>query len=153
MRLLLGRRLIRRSHLSTWMKDHLQMKPIQYISLYNFKGAHSPLHILVVQSFIIFKVQGRLQSWKGKFLSIGGRAVLISHVLEIIPIHLLSAVKSPLYVIAQFHRIFAKFYWSNSRNGRARNWSEDSLCLPKNEGGLGFRSLHDVPKALFAKLW
>ncbi|KAK4706309.1 hypothetical protein R3W88_034132 [Solanum pinnatisectum] len=29
----------------------------------------------------------------------------------------------------------------------------DSLCLPKDEGGLGFRSLHDVSDALFAKLW
>ncbi|KAK6776158.1 hypothetical protein RDI58_027159 [Solanum bulbocastanum] len=29
----------------------------------------------------------------------------------------------------------------------------DEICCPKEEGGLGFRSLHDVNKALFAKLW
>lgn len=27
------------------------------------------------------------------------------------------------------------------------------MRYPKNEGGLGFRSLHDTSKALFAKLW
>ncbi|KAK6782492.1 hypothetical protein RDI58_020288 [Solanum bulbocastanum] len=27
------------------------------------------------------------------------------------------------------------------------------MCYPKVEGGLGFRSLHDVSKAFFAKLW
>ncbi|KAG5592596.1 hypothetical protein H5410_043110 [Solanum commersonii] len=30
-------------------------------------------------------------------------------------------------------------------------WEE--LCYPKKEGGIGFRSLHDVSRALFAKLW
>nr|XP_033513784.1 uncharacterized protein LOC117278420 [Nicotiana tomentosiformis] len=67
---------------------------------------------------IIFKVQERLSSWKGKLLSIGGREVLISHVLESMPIHLLSVVNPPVYVINQLHKMFARFYWSNSGNGR-----------------------------------
>ncbi|XP_019263144.1 PREDICTED: uncharacterized protein LOC109240916 [Nicotiana attenuata] len=49
---------------------------------------------------IIFKVQERLQSWKDKLLSIGGRAILIAHLLESISIHFLSAVNLPPYVIA-----------------------------------------------------
>ncbi|XP_075108937.1 uncharacterized protein LOC142180767 [Nicotiana tabacum] len=37
--------------------------------------------------------------------------------------------------------------------GRAKHWASwDTLCLPQ-EGGIGFRSLHDVSKALFCKLW
>lgn len=28
-----------------------------------------------------------------------------------------------------------------------------SLCLPKDEGDLGFRSFNDMSKALFAKIW
>lgn len=27
------------------------------------------------------------------------------------------------------------------------------MCFPKEEGGLDFRSLHDMLKALFAKIW
>nr|XP_016436408.1 PREDICTED: uncharacterized protein LOC107762555 [Nicotiana tabacum] len=59
---------------------------------------------------IIFKVHERLSSWKGKLLSIGGRAVLIAHVLESMPIHLLSAVNPSVYVINQLHKMFARFY-------------------------------------------
>lgn len=29
----------------------------------------------------------------------------------------------------------------------------EDLCVPKEEGGLGFRSMHTVADALFAKLW
>ncbi|XP_075087591.1 uncharacterized protein LOC142169604 [Nicotiana tabacum] len=103
---------------------------------------------------IIFKVQERLSSWNGKLLSIGGRAVLISHVLETMQIHPLSAVNPPPYVINQLHKMFARFYWSNTGNGRARHWASwENLCLSKSERGLGFRSLHDVSTTLFAKLW
>ncbi|KAM3203903.1 hypothetical protein P3L10_027312 [Capsicum annuum] len=70
-------------------------------------------------SDLIQKVLGRLQSWKGKLLPHGVRAILIYHVLQSMPIHLLSAVDPPDY----------------------------------DEGGLGFRSMFDVSKALFAKLW
>ncbi|XP_060200381.1 uncharacterized protein LOC132628634 [Lycium barbarum] len=38
--------------------------------------------------------------------------------------------------------------------GRKRHWSSWlNLCLPNEEGGVGFRSLFDVSKALCAKLW
>ncbi|XP_070032059.1 uncharacterized protein [Nicotiana tomentosiformis] len=52
---------------------------------------------------IIFKVQERLSSWKGKLLSIGGRAVLIAHMLESMPIHLLSVVNPPNVLRALYH--------------------------------------------------
>ncbi|XP_070008384.1 uncharacterized protein [Nicotiana sylvestris] len=52
------------------------------------------------------------------------------------------------------HKIFAIFIWSTKEEGRSRHWASwQNLCLPKEEGGLGFRSLHDVSRALFAKLW
>ncbi|XP_019242071.1 PREDICTED: uncharacterized protein LOC109222124 [Nicotiana attenuata] len=63
---------------------------------------------------IINKVLEKLQTWKGKLLSIGGRAVLISNVLQSMPIHLLSAVNPPKYVITRLHKIFAQFFWSSA---------------------------------------
>ncbi|XP_075075707.1 uncharacterized protein LOC142162797 [Nicotiana tabacum] len=44
---------------------------------------------------LITKVMDKLQSWQGKLLSVGGRAVLISQVLQSMPMHLLSAVNPP----------------------------------------------------------
>nr|XP_009624162.1 uncharacterized protein LOC104115277 [Nicotiana tomentosiformis] len=57
---------------------------------------------------LITKVLDKLHSWKGKLLSIGGRAVLISHVLQSIPIHLLSAVSPPNFVINKLHKLFTQ---------------------------------------------
>ncbi|XP_075086226.1 uncharacterized protein LOC142168948 [Nicotiana tabacum] len=38
-------------------------------------------------------------------------------------------------------------------HGRVNYFLMENLCLPKEEGGLGFRSLFDVSRAIFAKLW
>ncbi|XP_019251272.1 PREDICTED: uncharacterized protein LOC109230201 [Nicotiana attenuata] len=103
---------------------------------------------------MIKKMIDKLQSWKGKLLSIGGRAVLISHVIQSMPIHLLSAVKAPASVINKLHKLMGRFFWSSSIEGGHRHWASwDTLCLPVEEGGVGFRSLHDVSKALFCMLW
>nr|XP_016466901.1 PREDICTED: uncharacterized protein LOC107789578 [Nicotiana tabacum] len=103
---------------------------------------------------LITKVMDKLQSWQGKLLLVGGRAVLISHVLQSMPMHLLSAVNPPNYVINRLHKLFAQFFWSSSVGGTSRNWASWSiLCMPVEEGGIGFRSLYDVAKALFSKLW
>ncbi|XP_075079894.1 uncharacterized protein LOC142165180 [Nicotiana tabacum] len=91
---------------------------------------------------------------KRKLLSIGGRAVLITHLLKSMLIHLLSVVNPPNYVIENLHKIFAQFFWSNSVGVKSKHWSSwKNLCLPVEEGGDDFRSLQDVAKALFCKLW
>ncbi|XP_070055075.1 uncharacterized protein [Nicotiana tomentosiformis] len=105
------------------------------------------------QEFIT-KVMDKIQVWKGKLLSIGGQSVLISHVLQSMLIHLLSAVNPPNNVINKLHKIFAQFFWSSSIGGSSRHWASwNNLCMPCDEAAIGFRSLHDVSKALFYKLW
>lgn len=52
------------------------------------------------------------------------------------------------------YRIFAKYLWSFKEEGREKHWvSWSNICLPKEESGLGFKSLFDVSEALFARLW
>ncbi|XP_019232505.1 PREDICTED: uncharacterized protein LOC109213200 [Nicotiana attenuata] len=103
---------------------------------------------------LIQKVKAKLHSWKGKLLSYGGKATLISSVLQSIPTHILSVLDPPDNVIEHLHKTFARFFLSNKEEGRSRHWTKwQNLCLPKEEGGIGFRSLFDVSKALFAKLW
>lgn len=49
---------------------------------------------------------------------------------------------------------FSVFLWNGKEEGRATHWIPwKDICLPKIEGGLGFRSLFDVTNALFFKLW
>lgn len=105
-------------------------------------------------SKLLDKIKGRLQSWKGRMLLYGGTEVLLVSVLQSIPIYVLSAITPPMCVIKEIHRIFAKFYWSNKEDGRNKHWSKwIDVCLPKIKGGLGFRSMFDVSKAMYAKLW
>ncbi|XP_059291115.1 uncharacterized protein LOC132044631, partial [Lycium ferocissimum] len=103
---------------------------------------------------LLKKVRDKLHAWKGKLLSLVGKAVLISSVLQSIPIHMLSALKPPICVIKELHKIFTNFFWSNKQDGRCRYWATWlKMCYPKQEGGLGFRSIFDVSKALVTKLW
>ncbi|XP_059292598.1 uncharacterized protein LOC132046072 [Lycium ferocissimum] len=103
---------------------------------------------------LIKKVKDKLQSWKGKLLSYGGKAVLIGSVLQSVPVYVLSAVVPTKYTLNELHRIFARFFWSNKEEDKSKHWvSWKKICMPKAEGGLGFRSFFDIYKALFAKLW
>ncbi|KAG5609913.1 hypothetical protein H5410_021194 [Solanum commersonii] len=79
---------------------------------------------------------------------------LVKYVLQSKPICLLSVLVSPKYIIYDIHRIFAKFLWNFIKEGRAKHWiSQDDICVPKEERGLGFWSLFDFSKALSTKLW
>ncbi|KAG5572504.1 hypothetical protein H5410_062270 [Solanum commersonii] len=80
--------------------------------------------------------------------------VLIYHVLQSMSIYLLSAMNPTKKVMEQIHQIFAKFFWGRvgGVKGKYRVAWED-MCLPKEEGGIGFRRIQDINKALFTKLW
>ncbi|XP_075076692.1 putative mitochondrial protein AtMg00310 [Nicotiana tabacum] len=70
------------------------------------------------------------------------------------PVHMLSVLHPPKNIPEHLRKIFVRFFWSTKEEGRSRHWASwQNLCLPKEEWGLGFRSLYDMSRALFAKLW
>ena len=82
-----------------------------------------------------------------------GMYVLMAHVLKSMCIYLMSAMNPPNGVINQIHKIMTKFLESHRRSKKGKHliaW--ETMCLTKSEGGAGFRSMHDVSDALFAKL-
>ena len=87
-------------------------------------------------------------------MSYGGKEVLITSVLQSVLIHVLSAIVPPICVIKERHRIFGIKIWSNKITAKSKHWTSwEKLYLPKQEGGLGFRSMFDVSKEMYAKLW
>ncbi|XP_075087666.1 uncharacterized protein LOC142169669 [Nicotiana tabacum] len=103
---------------------------------------------------LIKKLKDKLHAWKGKLLSSGGKALLITSVLQSMPVYLLSVLDPPQNILKHLHKIFARFFWSTKEEGRSRHWASwQKLCTPKDERGLGFRSLNDVSKELFLNLW
>ncbi|XP_060177891.1 uncharacterized protein LOC132607832 [Lycium barbarum] len=62
---------------------------------------------------LIKKVKNKLQNWKGKLLSFGGKAVLINSVLQSFPIYMLSAVVPTKYIpLMSFIKSLQGFTWS-----------------------------------------
>lgn len=78
-------------------------------------------------------------------LSFGGRDVLIKSVLHSLPLHIISAVYPPKTTLDLIEKAFANFFWGSSNDKNSYHWIKwQNLCFPKNESGVGFRSLHDT---------
>lgn len=88
-----------------------------------------------------------LNNWENKFVSLGGRIVLLNAVLNSIPIFYLTFMKMSLKVWRRIVRIQREF----SLGGKIK-WVRWSLvCKPKEEGSLGVRDVRAVNLSLLAK--
>ncbi|XP_019235714.1 PREDICTED: uncharacterized protein LOC109216039 [Nicotiana attenuata] len=124
--------------------------PITYLGCPLYVGRKRILHF----SDIVSKLVKRTTGWQGKLLSVGDRATLIKHVLQSQPIYLLSALEPPKTVFKQLETYMARFFWGSYQGKKKYHWSSwSNLCYPKEEGGLGFRSILDVSKSLTMKRW
>ncbi|MCH85394.1 LINE-1 reverse transcriptase like [Trifolium medium] len=90
--------------------------------------------------------------WGNKYVSLGGRIVLLNAVLNAIPIFYLSFIKIPVVVWKKVRRIQREFLWGY-KGGRNRiSWVKwDIVCKPKKLGGLGVRDIRAVNISLLAK--
>jgi len=91
-----------------------------------------------------------INSWTASCLSFAGRAELIRSVLQGVDCFWLSIFPMPSAIIDRVVRLCRNFLW----NKRHHPVSWQSMCLPKSEGGLGFRDLKAWNYSLLAKcLW
>ncbi|XP_042974708.1 uncharacterized protein LOC122306346 [Carya illinoinensis] len=92
------------------------------------------------------------EGWKSKMLSFGGKILLLRHVLNSMPIHILSVVKVPKAVFGMINKIFSNFLWGSSLGNKKRKWvAWHQICKPMEEGGIGIRDLVEVQQSLFMK--
>nr|XP_027083663.1 uncharacterized protein LOC113705962 [Coffea arabica] len=128
----------------------LKSFPVRYLGCPLFVGRRKCLYFMELVQSVISKVS----SWRSKFLSNGGRIVLIKHVLSAIPTHLLAASCPPKGVLALVERAMANFLWGEREGGLRHHWIKwADLCAESSQGGVGVRSLLDVHTAFSFKLW
>ena len=98
----------------------------------------------------IDKIAAYINAWTSASLSYAGRSELIKSVLQGVECFWLSIFPIPAAVISRITRLCRAFLWGSKKPLVA--WNE--VCLPKSEGGLGFRDTKCWNTALLTKaLW
>ncbi|CAJ2673056.1 unnamed protein product [Trifolium pratense] len=101
---------------------------------------------------VLDRLKNRLSGWKSRFLSIGGRLVLLKSVLTSLPVYALSFFKAPSGTISSIESILIKFFWGGSEDLRKVSWINwNTIFLRKEYGGLGVRQLKEFNLALLGK--
>ena len=64
----------------------------------------------------------------------------------------MSCFKLPLGLCHDIEVMIKKFYWGQKGDKKKIHWKKwETLCLPKNEGGLNFKDLRKFNEAMLAK--
>ena len=86
------------------------------------------------------KVCNKLNCWKSKLFSSGGKEVLIKAVAQVIPTYVMSVFKLPSILCDDIQKMMAKFWWGSKREGRNIHWAKwEKMSQAKCLGGMGFR--------------
>ncbi|KAL4557330.1 hypothetical protein LXL04_035505 [Taraxacum kok-saghyz] len=104
---------------------------------------------------LVEQVKARVQNWKHRALSFAGRLQLINSVLQSLQVYWCSVLLLPKTTIKDIGKIFKGFLWSGGdlRKGSAK-FAWKTMCRPKEEGGLGIRSLQTWNEALLSRqIW
>ncbi|KAK4381920.1 hypothetical protein Sango_2921200 [Sesamum angolense] len=103
---------------------------------------------------LIDKVDARLAGWNNQALSYAGRLQLIKSVLSTLHMYWASAFILPKGVLKTLEKKMRQFLWQGSAGSRNAKVAWEWISKPKEEGGLGIRSLTTTNQALMLKqLW
>jgi hypothetical protein len=100
----------------------------------------------------IERIIQRINGWKEKQLSIGGKEILLKAVAQAIPVYAMSVFLVPKGVCKKVMDAIMKFWWGDDENSNKMHWfAWWKLCYLKSEGGVGFRDFHLFNLAMLAK--
>jgi hypothetical protein len=94
----------------------------------------------------------RLNSWKGKHLSIRGKLTLINSVLSSLPMYMMFFFAIPRGVLKKLDYFQSRFFWQQEAKQKYRLAKWNIMCQPKDQGGLGIRDL-DIQNTLLLSTW
>lgn len=104
-------------------------------------------------TWIIAKVEKRLNIWYNRYLTRAGRLTLIKAALEATPVYWMSLAWIPRGILDRLQNICCRFLWKGNKQGSLFAWVKwDTIARPKKWGGWGIKILEVFAKALAAKL-
>ncbi|XP_019163454.1 PREDICTED: uncharacterized protein LOC109159798 [Ipomoea nil] len=103
--------------------------------------------------FIEQKVRERIGGWQQKLLSRAGKEVLLKSIAQALPIFTMSVFLLPERLCSTIEKLFNRYWWGENSSGKSGiHWmSWRRLAVPKKQGGMGFKRLHEFNLALLAK--
>ena len=98
------------------------------------------------------RLQLRLNIWKGKLLSLGGRLVLINSVLTNMLLYMISFFQLPKGILKRLNYFRSRFFWQGDCEKKKYRLTKYSVvCFPQDQGGLGIHDLEVKNRALLGK--
>jgi hypothetical protein len=102
--------------------------------------------------YLLERIIERLKGWKERFLSMGGKDILLKAIIQAIPVFAMGIFKIPKKLCKDINDAMAGFWWGDAEEQRRMHWfAWWKMCIPKNMGGMGFRDLHSFNLAMLAK--
>ncbi|CAN1219300.1 Putative ribonuclease H protein At1g65750, partial [Linum perenne] len=103
--------------------------------------------------YLIERIERKLAGWKVNSLSFAGRVSLAISTLNSIPTYVMQTTSLPIAICNIIDRKIRSFIWGSKEGARKIhlvNW--ESICKPKDQGGLGVRSAKELNQAFIMKL-
>lgn len=99
------------------------------------------------------KVDRRLAGWKSKYLSLAGRITLAKSTVSTLATYSMQMAKIPRSICDELDIRSRRFIWGGTEEKkRIHLISWDTLQLPREKGGLGFRSARQINATFLTKL-
>ena len=85
-------------------------------------------------------------------MSFGGKEALLKAVIQAIPAYAMFVFKLSKQIIKGIITAMSQYWWGDDDQKNHMHWfAWWKMCVPKNQGGMGFRDLHCFNLAMLAK--
>ncbi|KAL2253052.1 UNVERIFIED_CONTAM: LINE-1 retrotransposable element ORF2 protein [Sesamum indicum] len=134
----------------------------QMLEILGFQEGHLPMRYLGLPLIssrlsisdcepLISKIDARITGWEGISLSYAGRVQIIKSVLSTLSLYWVSAFILPKKVINEIEKRLRNFLWKGTTSSGYAKVAWKDVCRPTDEGGLGFKDISTLNRALMSK--
>jgi hypothetical protein len=106
-------------------------------------------------NWILSKYENRISHWCNRWLTLGGRLVLVKVVLEIQSVYWLALTNIPSLVLHRIHQVVFNFLWDGKRKIKGFHLCHwHIIARPKKYGGWGLKNVFSFIRAMVVNtLW